>query len=113
MPVRSAGSKSGVNWMRRNGRSSAWAKARTARVLARPGTPSIKTWPPAKQRDHQPFEQGPLAHDQVFHPLDEQSQPPLGRRDFVSEGRGSSNDASLISLDVNRSPVGLRSSSSP
>ena len=28
-----------------------------------------------QERDHQPFQQGPLADDQVFHPLDEQVVP--------------------------------------
>ena len=34
-----------------------------------------------QERDHQPFQQGPLSDHQVFHPLDEQTQSPLGRGD--------------------------------
>jgi hypothetical protein len=46
VPIRSAGRRSGVNWMREK---LAWMiseRVRTARVLARPGTPSSRMWPP-------------------------------------------------------------------
>ena len=36
-----------------------------------------------QERDHQPFEQGPLADDQGLHPLDEPDQSLLGRTDGV------------------------------
>ena len=45
VPVRSAGSRSGVNWMRWKSASSSSASVFTAVVLARPGTPSTSTWP--------------------------------------------------------------------
>ena len=45
MPTRSAGSRSGVNWMRENCRSSTCPSVFTASVLARPGTPSTSRWP--------------------------------------------------------------------
>ena len=44
----SEGIKSGVNWMRLKLRPRAWAMVFTRRVLARPGTPTNSTWPPAK-----------------------------------------------------------------
>ncbi len=47
VPVMSAGIRSGVNWTRLNDRSSASASVRTISVLARPGTPSSRQWPPA------------------------------------------------------------------
>ncbi len=47
VPIRSAGIRSGVNWIRWNFRCSASARVRTSRVLPRPGTPSSSTWPPA------------------------------------------------------------------
>ena len=46
VPMTSAGRRSGVNWMREN---EAWmisARVRTASVLASPGTPSSRMWPP-------------------------------------------------------------------
>src|SRR3990167_7179545 len=46
VPVRSPGSRSGVNWMRLNGAWIPCASAFTAVVLARPGRPSTSTWPP-------------------------------------------------------------------
>ena len=47
VPVRSAGSRSGVNWMRLKSRSVTRARVLTARVLARPGTPSSRMCPEA------------------------------------------------------------------
>src|SRR3954453_7975060 len=49
VPTRSAGTRSGVNWTRRNEPPSTWASVRTVSVLARPGTPSRSTWPPARR----------------------------------------------------------------
>jgi len=49
VPIRSAGSRSGVNWMRLKWQLMAFASDLTAVVLARPGTPSSKTWPSAKR----------------------------------------------------------------
>ena len=49
VPMTSAGSRSGVNWMREN---EAWmisARVRTASVLASPGTPSSRMWPPVSR----------------------------------------------------------------
>ena len=43
----SAGSRSGVNWMRRAEQPSAVANAFTSVVFATPGTPSSSTWPRA------------------------------------------------------------------
>ncbi len=45
VPVRSAGSRSGVNWMRWKSASRSSASVFTAVVLASPGTPSTSTWP--------------------------------------------------------------------
>src|SRR5919198_1808356 len=49
VPTRSAGTRSGVNWMRVNVPPSTRASVRTVSVLARPGTPSSNTWPPASR----------------------------------------------------------------
>ena len=49
MPVMSAGIRSGVNWIRWNRRWKTWAIVRTSRVLASPGAPVIRQWPPAKR----------------------------------------------------------------
>src|SRR5437016_5146723 len=46
VPVISEGMRSGVNWMRENFRSSVCATVCTIRVLARPGTPNSRAWPP-------------------------------------------------------------------
>src|SRR5580693_794214 len=50
----SAGSRSGVNWMRRNVRANAAATALTASVLASPGTPSTRTWPSVRSPMRRP-----------------------------------------------------------
>src|SRR4051794_15823697 len=47
VPTRSAGTRSGVNWRRLKEPPSTSATVLTVRVLARPGTPSSSTWPPA------------------------------------------------------------------
>src|SRR6056297_388530 len=47
-PVRSAGSRSGVNWAREKSRPSVCANERAASVLPRPGKSSSSTWPPAR-----------------------------------------------------------------
>ena len=44
-PVMSEGIKSGVNWIRATLSDTAWARARTSKVLPSPGTPSMSTWP--------------------------------------------------------------------
>ena len=43
-PVMSEGIRSGVNWMRLNVRSRAWARVLTMSVLASPGTPMSRAW---------------------------------------------------------------------
>src|SRR5690606_39117288 len=48
VPIRSAGSRSGVNWMRLNWQLMALDRAFTAVVLASPGTPSSSTCPSAR-----------------------------------------------------------------
>ena len=49
VPVMSAGMRSGVNWMRLNGRSRMSARALMSRVLASPGTPVIRQCPPVNR----------------------------------------------------------------
>src|SRR3954447_17359193 len=49
VPTRSAGTRSGVNWTRRNEPPITSASVLTVSVLARPGTPSSSTWPPASR----------------------------------------------------------------
>src|SRR2546425_6159443 len=46
VPITSAGSRSGVNWIRENAIRRHSATVRTARVFARPGTPSRRMCPP-------------------------------------------------------------------
>ena len=43
----SLGTRSGVNWIRRNSSAIASATERIIIVLARPGTPTSNAWPPA------------------------------------------------------------------
>src|SRR5947207_1470078 len=45
VPTRSAGTRSGVNWMRRKLPRMVRASVFTVSVLARPGTPSTSRWP--------------------------------------------------------------------
>src|SRR5688572_12918118 len=45
VPTRSAGTRSGVNWMRRNDPRTVRASVLTVSVLASPGTPSTSRWP--------------------------------------------------------------------
>ena len=49
VPVMSDGIMSGVNWIRRNDRLRIFATVLTSSVLARPGTPTSRTWPRAKR----------------------------------------------------------------
>ena len=46
VPVMSEGIRSGVNWMRRKVSPSVCAMVRTISVLAVPGMPVIRQWPP-------------------------------------------------------------------
>ena len=47
-PTMSLGMRSGVNWMRLKLNPNAWAMVLTSKVLAKPGTPTNRMWPPAK-----------------------------------------------------------------
>src|SRR6476620_1229729 len=47
--MRSAGTRSGVNWMRWKSPPIVWATVLMAIVLANPGTPSTSTWPRASR----------------------------------------------------------------
>src|SRR4051812_46827648 len=49
VPIRSAGTRSGVNWIRWNSPPTVCASVLMAIVLARPGTPSTSTWPRARR----------------------------------------------------------------
>ena len=55
-----------MNWMRRNVPPSTWASVLTVSVLARPGTPSSSTWPPARSADEQALEHRVLADDDAL-----------------------------------------------
>src|ERR1019366_8841129 len=48
VPVISLGIRSGVNWMRLKTRPSVCAMVRTSKVLAVPGRPVMRQWPPTK-----------------------------------------------------------------
>src|SRR5579884_362007 len=50
VPVMSAGIKSGVNWILLKTQLNTRATARISNVLAVPGVPSIRTWPPANRQ---------------------------------------------------------------
>ena len=60
-----------MNWIRRNGRSSARAMARTDRVLASPGTPFDEDMAARQQGDDQPLQQRPLADDVALEAVDQ------------------------------------------
>ena len=49
VPVMSLGIRSGVNWMRLNTRPRVCAMVRTSSVLAVPGRPVIRQWPPTNR----------------------------------------------------------------
>ena len=67
VPVMSLGIRSGVNWTRLKVRSSASATVWTMRVLARPGTPTSRAWPPARIGGEDPVDHVFLAHDPLGH----------------------------------------------
>ena len=50
VPTRSAGTRSGVNWTRSKLPPKTSATVFTVSVFARPGTPSIRRWPPASRQ---------------------------------------------------------------
>ena len=50
VPTRSDGTRSGVNWTRWKLPPSTWAVVLIVSVFARPGTPSIRRWPPASRQ---------------------------------------------------------------
>ena len=66
VPTRSAGSRSGVNWMRANVPPTTVASVSTASVLARPGTPSSRHVAPASRHDHQALDHAVLPDDDVL-----------------------------------------------
>ena len=65
MPVMSDGIRSGVNWMRRNSRSSVRASVRAIRVLPSPGTPSKQDVTAAEQADEHVVDDRFLADDHL------------------------------------------------
>ena len=71
VPITSAGRRSGVNWMRENEALMISASVRTASVLASPGTPSSRMWPPVSMPDEQALDHGVLADDPAGHLLED------------------------------------------
>ena len=63
VPIRSAGSRSGVNWMREKLASTISASVLTARVLARPGHAFQQDVAAGEQPDEQPLDHHLLPHD--------------------------------------------------
>ena len=59
----SDGIRSGVNWMRPAVRPSTVPMASTSFVLARPGTPTSRPWPPEKHGGERPLQHDLLAED--------------------------------------------------
>ena len=55
--------RSGVNWTRLNDPPRTSARVLIVSVLARPGTPSSRMWPPAQQADEDALEHRVLADD--------------------------------------------------
>ena len=87
VPIRSAGSRSGVNWRRWKPVWMQAASVFTVSVLARPGTPSSRMWPLASRPSKQPIDQVFLADDDVAD-LFAQRRNPLSQflhllRDFL------------------------------
>ena len=89
----SAGSMSGVNWMR-------WKEVPEMRlrqrlegqVLASPGTPSSRRWPFVEQSDDEAVDQVALADDDFGPSPSEASRPRALPDDFVLQlGRGGAN----------------------
>ena len=67
MPVMSEGIRSGVNWMRRNSRSSVLARVLAIRVLPTPGNAQQEDVAPAEQADEQVVDDRLLADDHPGH----------------------------------------------
>ncbi len=65
MPVMSDGIRSGVNWMRRNSRSSVRARVRAIRVLPSPGTPEQENMTATEQADQHVVDDRFLADDHL------------------------------------------------
>ena len=63
VPITSAGSRSGVNWMREKVAWMISASVRTASVLARPGHALEQDVPAGQQPDEQPLDHHVLADD--------------------------------------------------
>ena len=66
VPTRSAGTRSGVNCRRLKEPPSTSATVLTVSVLARPGTPSSRTWPPASSATSSALEHRLLADDHAL-----------------------------------------------
>ena len=65
MPVMSEGIRSGVNWIRRNSRSSVRARVRAIKVLPNPGTPRKQDVAAAEQADQHVVDDRLLADDHL------------------------------------------------
>ena len=76
---------SGVNWMRENVPSTASARVRITRVLARPGTPSSRMWPPASMPEHEAVQHVVLADQDLADLGLERGEPALELGDVFSE----------------------------
>jgi hypothetical protein len=67
----SEGIRSGVNWIRENCRSSAWARLLTSRVLASPGHADEQAVTAGEQADEQQVDHALLADDAAVQLLDQ------------------------------------------
>ena len=81
----SVGIRSGVNWMRLVSRPSTMARVSTSLVLARPGTPISRPWPPASRVTSALFDHIILAENHLAETLLRRGEG-LGRG--VQPGRG-------------------------
>ena len=66
VPTRSAGTRSGVNWMRLKLPRTVRASVLTVSVLASPGTPSTSRWPCASMRHQHALQEAVLADDDAL-----------------------------------------------
>ena len=67
VPVMSLGIRSGVNWTRLNERWSASATVWTISVLASPGTPMSRAWPPLRMAVRMPSTTSSWPDDPLGH----------------------------------------------
>ena len=89
VPTMSDGIRSGVNWMRLNLRLIASASVLISSVLARPGTPRSRQWPPARMQIEHFIEHAGLPDDDAAHFGAQAHERPRDVVERVPAGTGS------------------------